>query len=282
MSTASNVPHAVATLRVDVAGIGLVGPGLADWATGRALLADPSAWSPAPTVLTAPPRLPPAERRRAGAIVKLGLAVADQACAQAGVDPSTLATVFTAASGDGANLHAMCEVLATPERLVSPTRFTNSVHNASAGYWHIAVASRAPSTSLSAHDAGFGAGLLEAASQCVHDARPVLFVASDTPYPEPLHAARALPDALGIALVLVPSRDGGPSASSVATLEIALVDAPPARCDDARLEALRATIPAARGLPLLQALARGAATRCVVQYLDGLALAVTTSPVSGA
>src|SRR5207244_3501491 len=115
---------------------------------GRTCLAAPATWTSAPVAIAAPARLAPNERRRAGTIVKCALAVADEACAGAGLEPAALATVFSSSSGDPANCHALCEALATPERLVSPTRFTNSVHNASAGYWHIATASRAPSTSL--------------------------------------------------------------------------------------------------------------------------------------
>ncbi len=255
-------------IAVQVAGIGLLGPGLVDWASGQAALRDPAAWLHAPTPLPAPMRLPPAERRRAGAIVRVSLAVADQACAQAGVDPARLATVFTASSGDAGNCHALCESLATAERAVSPTRFTNSVHNAAAGYWHIATTSRAPSTSLCAHDASFGAGLLEAAAQCVALARPVLLVAADVPYPEPLHSARPLPDAFGVALLLAPTSGGAPQ------LRLGLVDAAPSACGHDGLDALMRQVPAARALPLLQALARGASTERVIDYLAPLGLAV--------
>ena len=89
-------------LAVDVYGVGLLGPGLPDWQSGQALLREPSRWRPDATPLAAPALLPAAERRRAGAIVKLTLAVAGQACAQAGIDPQGLATVFTSSSGDAA------------------------------------------------------------------------------------------------------------------------------------------------------------------------------------
>ena len=73
-------------LRVQLRGIGLLGPGLADWAGGQAALRAPAAaWQPQPTVLPVPARLPPAERRRAGAVVRLAMGVADQACPQAAV-----------------------------------------------------------------------------------------------------------------------------------------------------------------------------------------------------
>ena len=151
-------------IEVGIAGIGMLGPGLADWTQGRALLLEPSRWQRAATVVGAPQRLPATERRRAGTVVKASVLVADQALdGAAGVDAATLATVFASSSGDPLNCHLLCEALATPQRLLSPTRFTNSVHNAPAGYWHIAAASRATSTSLAAYDASFGAGLLEAA-----------------------------------------------------------------------------------------------------------------------
>jgi len=216
--------------------------------------------------------LPPAERRRAGTIVKLSLAVAEQACGMSGADPLTLATVFSASSGDPANCHALCEVLASADRLVSPTRFTNSVHNASAGYWHIAQHARAPSTSLCGFDASLGAGLLEAAVQCTTAQRPVLLVSSDVPYLEPLHGARPLPDSFGLALVL----DTTASATPAARLHVRIAPpgSTPTACDHAGLEALRRVIPAARCLPLLQALARGEPAELVLAYLDSLALAV--------
>ena len=53
--------------------------------------------------------------------------------AQAQVDPTVLATVFSSSSGECGNCHAMCEALEMPAPVVSPTKFTNSVHNASSG-----------------------------------------------------------------------------------------------------------------------------------------------------
>src|SRR3546814_8269162 len=82
--------------------------------------------------------------------------------------------------------------LATPERIVSPTDFHNSVHNAAAGYWGIGTGSRAPSTTLAGYDASFALGLLEAGLQVVGDRRAVLLVVFDVPAPEPLlHARRS-------------------------------------------------------------------------------------------
>jgi Beta-ketoacyl synthase, N-terminal domain len=255
----------VSGLTVWIDGIGLLGPGLPSWAASLAVLRGTSAWQSAATVLPPPARLPAAERRRAGAAVKLALAVADEAVAQAQLEPATLATVFTSSSGEGTNCHLLCETLATPAPMVSPTRFTNSVHNAASGCWHIAVASQASSTSLCAFDGSLGAGLIEAATSVVLGRAPVLLVASDSPYPEPLHAVRPLPDHFGLALLLSPVA----TAQSIAAMTIAIADGtePLSHCDDPALDALRRAIPAAAALPLLAALATAARGPVVLDYL---------------
>lgn len=274
-------------LTVWVQGIGLLGPGLGSWPAALDVLRGAALHVSRPTALPPPARLPPAERRRAGAAVKLALAVADEAVAQARVDAGTLATVFTSSSGEGVNCHLLCETLATPAPVVSPTRFTNSVHNAASGCWHIAVASQATSTSLCAFDASFGAGLIEAATSVCMSGAPVLLVASDSPYPEPLHATRPLPDHFGLALLLAPAATD----DSLAALTITLTDsngsavpidgAAFSTCEDASLEALRRAIPAAAALPLLVALARGEAPQCIaIGGLPTLGLQIDVAPVA--
>jgi len=260
-------------LKVWIDGIGLLGPGLSSWAAALDMLRGERACVAAPTALPVPARLPAAERRRAGAAVKLALAVADEAVSQAQVDPSTLATVFTSSSGEGVNCHALCETLATATPVVSPTRFTNSVHNAAAGCWHIAVGSRATSTSLCAFDGSFGAGLIEAATSVALGGVPVLLVASDSPYPEPLNGKRPLPDHFGLALLLVPT----PTERSVAGLTVELVEPhlPASICAEPGLESLRRAIPAAAALPLLVALAQQRPQpQVVLDYLDRMRLRV--------
>lgn len=255
---------------VKVIGVGLLGPALPDWATARMLLREPTAWQRQTTVIPAPQRLPPAERRRAGNVIKASVAVADEALAACGLQASELPTVFTSSTGDPLNCHLLCEALATTERLVSPTRFTNSVHNAAAGYWHIAAQSRQPSTSLAAFDASFAAGLLEAAVQVQATQAPVLLVACDVPYPEPLHALRPLADVMAVALVLAPESSSG----RALRIEMTSGDAPATRCTDAAFEALRLGVPAARVLPLLRALTSNAAATIVLEGPPGSALTV--------
>jgi hypothetical protein len=257
-----------------VAGVGILGPGLGNWQETSAVLLGQRTYRPAPTVLPAPSVLPATERRRTGRVVKLAIGVAAEAATHAGMEPRELCGVFSSSGGDGHNCHEICLALASPAREISPTRFSNSVHNAAAGYWSIATGATRPSTVLCAFDASFCAGLLEALMQATVDGERVLLVTYDTEYPEPLHAKRPVPDAFGAALVLTPQREP----RSLARLEARLVEERPDALADPGLEALRRSIPAARGLPLLEALARGARARCVLEYLDAWSLAVEVEP----
>jgi len=246
-----------------VEGIGLIGPGFNDWPHAAAVLRGEVAYAPARCALPVPPALPPAERRRTGAAVRVALAAATAASEAAGRAPSTLATVFSASGGDGDNCHAICEVLASSERFISPTRFHNSVHNAPAGYWSIAAQAMAASTSLAAFDGSFAGGLLEAIVQAHASRAPRLLIAYDTAYPEPLHAKRPIPDAFAVALVLVPDR----TERAIARLSLSLGDGETDHCLNPALETLRASNPAARSLPLLAALAQQRPGRLALDYL---------------
>jgi len=258
------------TLTAYIEGIGLTGPGLTDWPASQAVLCGQQPYQPQKTILPSPTLLPAAERRRSGAIVKLTLATGLEAINAAGLNAASLPSVFSSSGGDGENCHAICEMLASDDRQISPTRFHNSVHNTAAGYWSIATGAMTTSSVLCAFDASFGAGLLEALSQVAVDRTRTVMLACDTPYPEPLFGARPIPDAFGIALVLAPER----SAQAQAKITVSLSDATADRLDDNALENLRISIPAARGLPMLRAIAQRADCRVVLDYLDGTTLAV--------
>ena len=255
-----------------IEGIGLLGPGLPGWAASAAMLKGETPCLPQKTVLPPPSLLPAAERRRSGALVKLALAVGLEAIEAAGLNPADLPTVFSSSGADGDNCHVICEMLASSDRQISPTRFHNSVHNTAAGYWGIATGAMANSSVLCAFDASLGAGLLEALTQVVVDDTRTVMIACDTPYPEPLFKARPIPEAFGLALVLSPER----STHAIAEISIELTG-DKADSMDGQLEALRASIPAGRGLPMLQAIAMRKDTRVVLDYLDATRLALKIS-----
>lgn len=262
------------TLSGWIDGVGLLGPGLDNWAAAQPILTGAADYEPQPIIVPPPVALPPPECRRVGLAVKVALAVAQEAVAAAQSDAKQLATVFSSSGADGDNCDAICRVLASEDRHISPTRFHNSVHNASAGYWGIACGAMTPATVLCAFDGSFGAGLLEALIQMAIEGVGTLLVTYEAPHPEPLHAKRPLPAAFGLALALMPQK--GPQ--SLARLQVDLVESPLDRMANPDLEALSRQIPSARGLPLLQALARGHDGRVILEYLEPLRLAVGIQP----
>lgn len=258
-------------LSARIEGVGLVAPGIASWGEARSIFAGKRAYEPQRTVIPSPEALPPVERRRAGKCVRMALAASLAAAEDAGRAPKDLAAIFTSSTGDGEILHAICETLASADREISPTRFHNSVHNAPAGYWGIATGAMLPSDCLGAFDASFGAGLVEALARLAADPSvPVLLVAYDAPYPEPLFSARPVPDSFGLGIVM--SRAQGER--GFATLSMETTSRAATRLDNGPLEAMRTAIPAARSLPLLALLAGEGSGEAVLDYLDGLTLAV--------
>ncbi len=250
-------------ITVHLAGIGLCGAGMADWPAGRALLRGELPFSneqpnPAPAIL------PAAERRRCGQATRYALQVAHEAVTTAGISPTEAAVVFASADADGENLHYILESLASPAHEVSPTRFHNSVHNAAAGYWNIATGARTPANSIAGFDNSFSAGLVEAATQVATGNRPVLLVAFDLPFPSPLNEVRPILAPFATALLLTPQA----TASTLAQLTIGLVAShgEESCCATAELEKLRRGNPAARALPLLQAIAQQQQLRCLLSW----------------
>jgi hypothetical protein len=245
-----------------LAGIGLCAPGMLDWASGSAVLRGETPVGneypkPAATLL------PPAERRRSSQATRYALQAGQEAITHAGIPATHAAVVFASSDGDGENLHHILESLAQPEHEVSPTRFHNSVHNAAAGYWNIATGARTPANSIAAFDDSFAAGLLEAAIQASTENIPVLLAAFDLPLPSPLHEVRPTAAPFAVALLLTTQ-----PANALARLRISLepMTEDGTKMHHPELESLRVGNPAARALPLLQAVATGQAQRIVLGW----------------
>lgn len=244
----------MSALRVYVEGVGVWSPAVGDFAALRATLAGQAAAPPPARPAAA--TLPANERRRAPESVLLAADVAGQAVAMSGQDPATLACVFASSHGDQPIMDYMCATLASAPAELSPTRFHNSVHNAPAGYWTIATGCHAPSNAVCAQRASFGAGLLEAASLALADARAVLLVCSDTAGSGPLTEVTGCAAPFACALVLTPQ----PGACTLGRLDLHLC---PASIGDAPIASdvpadWLASSPSASALPLLALLARGA------------------------
>lgn len=238
---------------VAVCGVGLRGPGLADWASSRACLAGLAPYAAGAPAKPAGACLPATERRRATAVTRLALDVASEALGE--TDPTTVRSVFASSGGEVEVIHGIFDQLASDDRRLSPTAFHNSVHNAAAGYWSIASGSRHAADSLCAYDDSFGTGLAEALLRCAGGEENVLLVAYDWPPLAPIAEFRHLSAPFAVALLLNP----WPVRPGLALLEAHYRAAPPRhpRLADPRLEALRVGNPAARSLPLLAAIAAG-------------------------
>lgn len=252
-------------MKVYVDGIGLFGPGLPNWESGKAVLAGTAPYSDTTLPPLTAALLPATERRRAGKSVKLAMEVAHQAATHANIDPATPAMVFASSSGDTEVLSQICETLASDDRMLSPMRFHNSVHNAAAGYWSIAVGSRQPSTSIALHSLTVTAGLIEAVTQAVTEQTPVLLVLYDIPFPSPLDAVEPIATSFACSLLLQPSITPNSRASLQLTLQPAIQ--PPDSMQQAELEALHQGVPAGRALPLLQTLARNQSSTIVLDAI---------------
>jgi hypothetical protein len=184
--------------------------------------------------------------------------------------------VFTSSTGDPEITDKLCRALALPDPAVSPTSFHNSVHNAPAGYWSIATASQQSTSSLAAYEASFAAGLLSAAAQVYTEDSPVMVVAYDVPYPEPLHQFRSLPLPFATALILTPQQTK--RSLLRCRLEVSSTVVRPSPVGIRDLEALRSEIPAARVLPILAQLAKQTAGRIDLDYLTDTSLTLDCVP----
>jgi hypothetical protein len=253
-------------MNVDILGCAVRAPGFPDWSTARRVLSGRAQYDRHAVRDSTPVSLPPNEQRRAPATARDALGVGAEALADARIDDAgAIATVFTSCSSDGETTHQICDALARTPPQMSPTRFHNSVHNAPGGYWSIAFATHAPSTSLCAFEASFAAGLLEAAGQALAEQRRVLLIAYDLPYPPPLSSLWNVPMPFCVALVIAPGR----------TFDIALADA---RLDASWPEGVPAELrsnPSAASLPLLALLATHERGRVVLPYAADNAVVVS-------
>jgi Beta-ketoacyl synthase, N-terminal domain len=200
-------------LSARIESVGFWTNGLPSWdaactfvATGA--LPEGAATKPSPQLLA------PNERRRAPESVAVALDVALAACVAAGRDPATLPSVFTSTHGDLSITDYMCATLTSDPRAISPTKFHNSVHNAAAGYWTIGAGCMEAANAISAYDASFAEGLIDALSQLAEGADAVLLVGYDTGATGPLRSVHDCSGLLGGALMLTRDDAARPNASA--------------------------------------------------------------------
>lgn len=253
-------------MKVAIHGIGLLASGLVGWEASRSVLAGLRPFQPGEVPEPEGALLPPNESRRSSDCVRWAVEVAQEAMAQSGLDPREVPTVFASSGGEMGVFDKLCRTLATPERMVSPTLFHQSVHNTAAGYWGIATAGQESSTALSCYDDTFAAGLLEAVTVACVERSPVLLVAYDLAVPAPLSQARPITTGFAVSLLLAPPSDNSP-----AIMHVRLADAEAdgtSGLEDPALDRVWQDNPAARSLPLLSAIAAGGGRTLRLSLLD--------------
>ena len=263
-------------MQVCIQSVGLVGPGLDGWACARSIFAGQDPYRLKPTPQLIPDILASTERRRSSDVARLAIAAAQEALRSSGLAGDQVATVFASSDGDGRITDQICAALARFEREISPTSFHNSVHNAPAGYWSIATGSQLASTNVCAYDLSFAAGLLEAAAQTIVEHQPVMLIASDLPFPVPLHVFRPVEHSFAAAILMTPSA----AKTSLMRWDIGFEPSRPATSYPEELPRSLYSNPAARCLPLLATLARGKTETVSLDYLDDdRSLVISCEPV---
>jgi hypothetical protein len=240
-----------------ILGLGLCGPGLNGWVAGSDVLRGVTSFTYKTTEIPLLDSISPREQRRLSPIVRLALAVAEEAVAQAAIDPKDMSAVFGWPHGNNWVLQNMFEALSTEDRLISPTEFHNAVHNVAVGYWSIHAGCQRPCTSISAEIHTFAASLIKSFVQIEAGGGPVLLTVTDAPFREPLNAVCPIGEPFAAAMVLAPdTRDIG-----FASIEIELKNGTIESCELPKIEAFHELWninAAARALPFLECLA----TRC--------------------
>ena len=261
-----------------VEAIAVIGPGLSDWESAAGALRDLSTYRADGIIADTAVGVPPNERRRTTPLIRLALGVLDQLAKRSSLDLSQAGSVFATSWGDLEVTENMMSALIAPGIPVSPVQFHNIVHNAPAGYWSIGARARKSSTSLTAGEGTFAAGLTDALAWVATRNEAVVFVCYDYPGPaifdnyHPIHARFA------VAMALTAERTDG----SCCRVQIGYVpkalESVMAQPD---LESLRTGNPAARALPLLAAIASGVGDRVVISSATGgSSVAIEVVPVS--
>lgn len=187
-----------------VLGVGAWGLQARNWQDLQTLMAgreleDDGAKGPKPEVI------PANERRRAPLPVRLAVEASSQACAAASVDPSNTPCVFVSGLGDTVLTDYMCKALAGENKVLSPTKFHNSVHNAAAGYWTISTGCMQAANSVAGFNESVSLTLLEALTQIEIEQRACLLTFYDAPASAVLKPLLKNSHAFAVSIVITPT-----------------------------------------------------------------------------
>ena len=143
--------------------------------------------------------LPPKQRRRLSLLSKMVLYVAHHCC-----DDEKIATVYCSRYGEFTRTVTLLKDLAAKEPL-SPTTFSQSVHNTASGLVSIMSKNREPATAISACEDTLPTGFIESASMLLSGRQEkVLLIMADEIPPPPYHALSesGIPYAMALLLTM--------------------------------------------------------------------------------
>ena len=243
-------------MKVELLSVAIDAPGLPGWEAAREVLAGRAQWD---RNRVRPARALAILRDDWPAIAKAAIGVGVDALQAASLRAGDVPSVFASCGADGESLHRICESVASAVPDVEATCFRDSLHDAPAAYWHAALSTAAPSTSVCAFEGSFATGLVEAAAQAIVHGTPVLLVACDMPYPSPLSSLWNVPLPFAAAFVVAPRSGRGHAQVSIVASDV--------RVDGDWPEAVSAELrinPAAACLSLLALLAGDEPGRAVL------------------
>lgn len=260
---------------VFIQNIGLISAALPSWNIAASILRGERRPETTPLPCLRPDILKSNERRRTTNTIKLAIQATQDLSPDYPLD-GDISAVFASSDGDLDIVDCICSALTMPEKPVSPTQFHNSVHNAPAGYWSIGTGFLGAATSIGALNGSFASGLLEAATHAMAHDSSVLLVSYDWPPPDAMSTYFDTKFPFAVAILL--SLDGEDALAEIElnTQSSGILST----LTDVSLERLRMGAPAARSLPLLQAVARGSRETIILYYLPALYLAVNITPCS--
>jgi len=123
-------------------------------------------------------------------------------------EPKHLPSVFVSGLGDTQLTDYMCTVLASDNKMLSPTKFHNSVHNAAAGYWTISTGCMQAANSVAGFAESVSLTLMEALIQAEAEQRPILLTFYDAPSSAVLKGLLKNEQPFAVSLVIAPASLG--------------------------------------------------------------------------
>jgi len=261
------------TFNAKIAGVGAWGKDFRQWPDLQKFLSgqpweDDNAKGPKPDII------PANERRRAPLPVRLAVESSWQASQTSCYQPEDLSCVFVSALGDTQLTDYMCKVLAGESKMLSPTKFHNSVHNAAAGYWTISTGCMKAANSVAGYEESVSLTLLEALTQIKIEQKPILITFYDAPVSQVLKGLLKNEYPFAVSIVLAPEN----AACDGKLISANVVDKPAewpmlGKPGD-HINALYESTPTARILTLLDMLRQESVTNQTLPLSQGTSLEI--------